>query len=124
MIPAERTKQWIEQRKREDPLFQKKENTRLRKLKIKQRFIVLSYYSNRTTDEGNPTCNCCGEDIIQFLEIDHINGDGNKHRKELGYDRIEGWLIRNNFPEGFQVLCCNCNKGKQLNGGKCPHEGY
>lgn len=28
-------------------------------------------------------CNCCGESIIQFLTIDHDEGNGNLHRKEL-----------------------------------------
>ena len=26
------------------------------------------------------------------------------------------------FPEGFQILCFNCNAGKHRNGGRCPHE--
>ncbi len=26
-------------------------------------------------------------------------------------------------PEGFQVLCWNCNLGKYYNGGVCPHRG-
>jgi len=25
-------------------------------------------------------------------------------------------------PAGFQVLCFNCNIGKQLNDGTCPHQ--
>ena len=32
-----------------------------------------------------------------------------------------GWLRRNSYPEGFQVLCHNCNLGKKINGGVCPH---
>ena len=33
------------------------------------------------------------------------------------------WLKNNNFPEGFQVLCFNCNCGKARNKGICPHSG-
>src|SRR5262245_47553294 len=29
-------------------------------------------------------CACCGETHIEFLGIDHINGGGHKHRKEIG----------------------------------------
>ena len=29
-------------------------------------------------------CKCCGDDFIGRLTIDHINNNGNKHRKELG----------------------------------------
>lgn len=31
------------------------------------------------------------------------------------------WLMKNKYPSGFQVLCWNCNMGKQINGGVCPH---
>lgn len=55
------------------------------------------------------SCDCCGEDIYEFLTIDHINGGGNKHRKEIGQSVIYKWLIDNNFPEGFRTLCYNCN---------------
>ena len=69
-------------------------------------------------------CTCCGEKEIIFLTIDHINGDGNQHRKQ---QKMKGavfyrWLRKNNFPNGFQVLCRNCNWGKYANGGLCPHQ--
>jgi hypothetical protein len=32
------------------------------------------------------------------------------------------WLIRRGFPVGFQVLCFNCNIGRSMNGGICPHK--
>lgn len=71
-----------------------------------------------------PKCNCCGEKERKFLTIDHINGGGRKHRKELKntLGGVHGWLVRNNFPEGFQVLCMNCNWGKYINNGTCPHK--
>ena len=33
------------------------------------------------------------------------------------------WIVKNNFPKGFQILCHNCNlaKGYSKN-NKCPHE--
>jgi hypothetical protein len=31
------------------------------------------------------------------------------------------WLAKKNFPEGFQVLCANCNVAKSQN-GVCPHQ--
>lgn len=72
---------------------------------------------------GNPPkCACCGETTLEFLTIDHVNGGGNKHRKEIGGGgNFYRWLVKNDFPEGFQVLCMNCNwaKGKY---GECPHQ--
>lgn len=81
----------------------------------KKRLQVLIHYSSNP-----PQCKCCNENIIQFLSIDHINGGGNKHRKESKIGYIYSWLIKNNFPEGFQVLCHNCNMAKGYY-GECPH---
>ena len=66
-------------------------------------------------------CACCGETELKFLTIDHINNDGATHRKKVGHGAgFYRWLINNNFPEGFQTLCWNCNCGRRL--GPCPHE--
>ena len=79
---------------------------------------------------GGYRCACCGESHPQFLTIDHINNDGAAHRKDVnnglrrgGGKKIYTWLISNNFPAGFQILCMNCNWGKARNGGICPHRG-
>lgn len=67
-------------------------------------------------------CTCCGESELAFLSIDHINGDGGWHRKNKTQgNNLYTWLIKNNFPEGFQVLCYNCNWAKSRAGG-CPHK--
>lgn len=72
-------------------------------------------------------CRCCGETIVDFLELDHVNNDGGQHRKHLklsGGDSFYRWVINEGFPDQFQILCSNCNKGKYRNGGVCPHELY
>jgi len=75
---------------------------------------------------GGYKCACCGEEEQSFLCIDHINGGGEKHRTEIGVGvrgrNMYTWLKKNGFPPGFQVLCHNCNMGKYLNGGICPHQ--
>lgn len=69
-------------------------------------------------------CACCGEKEGQFLEIDHVNGGGTEHRKRLHHGPpIYKLIIEQNFPVDFQLLCSNCNQGRHLNGGKCPHRG-
>lgn len=73
----------------------------------------------------NPQCACCGEDNPIFLTIDHIHEGGGKHRKEInkrGGIEFYCWLRRNGYPKGFQVLCFNCNCGRSLNNGICPHK--
>jgi hypothetical protein len=73
---------------------------------------------------GGYICECCGETERAFLSIDHVNNDGAEHRRthrlQTG-EQMHRWLIRNGFPDGFQVLCMNCNWGKRNNNGACPH---
>lgn len=67
-------------------------------------------------------CNCCGENNIDFLTIDHVNNDGHKDKK-LGKTTklIMSYIIKNNYPNSFQILCMNCNFGKRKT-GICPHK--
>lgn len=59
-----------------------------------------------------------------FLIIDHIDGGGTKHRKEVGKGAaFYRWLEKNNYPLNFQVLCMNCQFGKRIC-GVCPHQIY
>lgn len=66
-------------------------------------------------------CACCEEKNYKFLTFDHIEGNGNLHRREIKVRVMHRWMKRNNFPKGFQILCynCNCAKGHY---GICPHE--
>jgi hypothetical protein len=82
----------------------------------RHRLACLHHYSGPT-----PHCACCGEAGLPFLCMDHINNDGAAHRKALRTTFITTWLVKNGFPEGFQVLCYNCNNGKRVNNGVCPH---
>lgn len=64
--------------------------------------IVINYYS-----KGKNCCELCGITDMDVLTIDHINGSGSKHRNKVG-NNIATWLIKNDFPEGFRILCMNC----------------
>lgn len=73
-------------------------------------------------------CKCCGESNIKFLTMDHVNNDGWKERLTIGY-RIGGptlyrEIVKRGFPDTFQTLCFNCNCGKRVNNGICPHKSY
>lgn len=74
----------------------------------------------RILDAYGHACACCGERERLFLTVDHVNNDGAEHRKTFNGDLYK-WLIRQGFPDGFQILCFNCNMGKYRNGGVCPH---
>lgn len=80
---------------------------------------VLTYYGN-----GHLVCVCCGESTYQFLTLDHINNDGAKDRRMIrrsGHN-IYRYLRKMKYPSGFQTLCFNCNSGKEINNGLCPHK--
>lgn len=79
---------------------------------------------NAAIEHYGGKCACCGESERAFLVIDHIDGDGNTHRREnkiTGDNNIGRWLKRHGYPEGFQVLCANCNMAKEWPDG-CPHQ--
>lgn len=69
-------------------------------------------------------CSCCGEKRPQFLQLDHIENDGHLDRKIhrtsiklFAHLKKAGWT-----KDRYQLLCANCNFGKLLNGGVCPHK--
>lgn len=85
-----------------------------RKYRLNKKIEVLKHYGGK--------CICCGESEIDFLTIDHPDGGGNKHRKEIGTKNMFYWLKMNKFPKGYQVMCFNCNCGRSINKGICPHK--
>ena len=77
---------------------------------------AMSHYS-----DGEPECAICNIRDIRVLTIDHINGNGSQHRKELkivGGVKFYHWLRRNGYPEGYRILCFNCNCGVFGGAGK------
>ena len=86
-----------------------KARVRSNRRRAKLRKIVFDHYGNK--------CCECGETIAPFLTLDHANNDGNVHRTKLG-NRVAGValyneIISSGFPDRFQILCFNCNCGKQ-----------
>ena len=65
-------------------------------------------------------CNCCGEARFEFLAIDHIGGGGLAHRKQINRATLSLWLKQQGYPDGFRVLCHNCNLALGFYGA-CPH---
>ena len=73
----------------------------------KARYEAIDHYSS-----GSFRCVNCWESHYEFLEIDHINGGGNEHKRTIKETSLPVWLRNNNYPPGFQVLCSNCNNKK------------
>ena len=84
---------------------------------------------NEILDKFGRRCNCCGLTDVWALTLDHINNDGNTHRKRIkttgGHAtlRILQDVVNEGMPlEKYQILCWSCNMGKNQNKGKCPHK--
>jgi len=104
----EREKIWKANRTDEQRAKQRKHAIEYRRTKWN---LVLKHYGGK--------CECCGEIETMFLTVDHINGGGKEHRKKVG--NLQVWLANQGFPDGFRLLCYNCNSGRSRNGGICPH---
>lgn len=90
---------------------------RIKKDRFKLKNKIIEIYGGK--------CTCCAEKQIEFLSIDHIDGTGAKHRKEMGLtcgNNFYHWLKNNDYPkDNFQILCFNCNFAKHAF-GTCPHQ--
>lgn len=125
-------REYYRNKRKTDPIFRQKEidrnsawnkeNRVSRNLycQIRNRRIKIETFQHYS--EGR--CFCCGETILEFLALDHINGGGTKQRKEIGVGGAPfmALLKKKGWPKGFQVSCHNCNMGRHLNKGVCPHK--
>lgn len=94
------------QEHKEERKAPRRQNNQARKLR------VLGTYSQG----GIPQCARCREMDGDVLTIDHINNDGGQHRRTLRRYGMNfyRWLERNNYPDGYQTLCFNCNMKKRM----------
>ena len=68
---------------------------------------ALMHYSH-----GAMVCEHCGISDERVLTIDHSDQQGSKHFSEIPKtykSKLASWLKINKWPEGFRVLCFNCN---------------
>lgn len=87
-----------------------KKQAKRQKLKLK----VYELYGN--------ACACCGESNQYFLTLDHINRDGHEERRK-GVKQTQ--LLKSLLQlkrEDIQLLCYNCNCGRERTDGICPHK--
>jgi hypothetical protein len=68
--------------------------------------------------DGKPCSFNCSD--WRALQIDHINGGGNKERNITGHNSVIDYHKVMKNPEKFQLLCANCNQIKKYEN----HEGW
>lgn len=87
------------------------------RLVAEKKKIILDHYGSR--------CNCCGLSDSRFLTIDHVeygkhNRMSDAEKRRVGIN-VYRQVIREGFPNRFQILCMNCNWAKGVF-GKCFHQ--
>lgn len=101
-------------RSKQDVDYRLKLNESTKRRIANKRRLVIEHYGS--------SCACCGETEYMFLTIEHRNGNGSAHRKRVGASNVPHDIIKNGYPEEYEVLCYNCNCGKNINKGICPHK--
>lgn len=94
-------------------------NDKIRLKRVRQRQQALDHYGRIC---ACPKCPERLNPVEKLLTIDHIDGGGNEHAREIG-SFLYNWLENMGYPPGFRTLCFNCNTGRadHINGGICPH---
>jgi len=108
----QRTRSWqkqnLEKMRETQRRYYKNNREKIRKYirdrRAKFRRMVLLHYSHEMMK-----CAKCGFDDERALSIDHINGGGTQHRKQVkSGGNFNEMLVREGYPEGYQILCMNC----------------
>ena len=100
----------------------KKKNEGLTDLEgIRTKYDVMKVYSKRS-GFSKPTCSCCKNNDWKFLVFDHMDKKLKKKHGKLSGTKLAKRLKEENYPKKMQILCWNCNSGKEITGGKyCAH---
>lgn len=104
------------QRYKQDPVWDQNRKAQGKADRLHLKLTTFDAYGGRF-------CRCCGENRVEFLSLDHIEGARAtprtaSNRKANG---LYSWLKGQGYPPGFRVLCMNCNFALG-HAGYCPHE--
>ena len=104
-----RTKKW--EQENPEKVRQNNQKPERKRARIKyhrdNRIDCLKIYSKKVSNSSESICSSCGLKDVRFLQIDHINGVTTNDGR--GASNLVSYLRRNNYPDGYQVLCGNCN---------------
>ena len=92
-----------------DPVHRLARNVRGRKNRASRKRLIIEHYSR-----GTVRCNKCNTDDIHALTIDHVDKSIRTEFQYRSGDNLYRELINKNYPDGFQVLCANCQNIKRI----------
>ncbi len=94
-------RQWDKQNKLRRKELAHNGNARLK-------YEVLLHYTESRFAPQNPYCNKCGFSDIRALSLDLIKGGHSSSGLPSGGSPLYRKLKKEGYPEGWQVLCMNC----------------
>ena len=121
MTPAQKAARTRKRRKAAKDAFDKKVRYEgLFKIDEKKEYYDILNECSKLGGFSKPTCFCCKMNDWKFLVFDHKGKRPDSHKGKSGIGMARK-LQKENF-KGIQVLCHNCNTGKEIYGTKrCPH---
>lgn len=75
--------------------------------RAQDKLVAMTHYCG-----GTPYCVGCGVENLEVLTLDHIEENGAEHRRNEAMASTASWVVLNGLPDGYQVLCWNCNNAK------------
>ena len=81
----------------------------VKKYRDGQRQLILRFLGGK--------CVKCSNSDWRVLQVDHLNGGGNRHRREAGCRQV--WKDAMENPQNYQLLCANCNWIKRYEENEC-----
>ncbi len=104
----------IKRRWKTNPISQAKHRDSRKKWRLELKYKVIKSFGGK--------CECCQEDRLPFLQIDHVNKDGKIHRTSIGRStKLFRDMLKNPTRHKLRVLCANCHFAI-TNLGTCPHK--
>lgn len=112
-----RAKPGVNEREREyaakyraDPLIHARNKVYAKRYRAELRQQIIDAYGG--------SCVCCGSTRERHLALDHVNGNGNQHRREVSSNNLTilRLVVQQGYPSDFQLLCHNCNFEKHVDG--------
>jgi hypothetical protein len=110
-------RRWYHKKRATDQAFVIRERKRKRDAVNEKNALLKEAVVNVYTN-GEGTCRWCGQGDMDVLCLDHVNDDGarfrQKDRTNHSGSLLYKWIIRNDYPPIFQVLCASCNMKKEV----------
>lgn len=98
---------------KEEIRTKKAQQMRVRRLKYRDVFRQQGLNYAQATRERlflmyGKTCAICGFDDLRALTLDHIHGDGNEERRQVGEKGVYRLALQEYAPHRYRILCMNC----------------